>query len=115
MAQGYGKAMKRLVSIALMALALIALASPSLIARAGPLAIAPKMPSVVATAGAPALVWSCKNLGGKRVLPCQFDQAVLTRDEPALAPRPRAGLDTAQALLPFGQLLETELPPPRSS
>jgi hypothetical protein len=107
--------MKRLVSIALMALALIALASPSLIVRAGAHAIAPSAHGVVATARGALPVWSCKNLGGKRVLPCQFDQAVLTRSEPALAPRPRAGLDTAQALLPFGQVLETELPPPRSS
>lgn len=113
--QGYGKAMKRLVSIALMALALIALASPSLLVRAGSHAVVPSAQGVVATIRGASPVWSCKSLGGKRVLPCQFDQAVLTRSEPVLVPRPRAGLDVAQALVPFGHLLETELPPPRSS
>lgn len=105
--------MKRLSSIFMLVLALVALSGPSLGMGLG-LYGAPRHAHVTASSddGA-ALVWTCKDLGGKRVAPCHPDLGVLLAPIAATLPDLTTRTLVSTAPLARGQSPNAELPPPR--
>lgn len=110
MAQG----MKRILSILLLVIAIVALAGPSLNMGLGLNRIAHAYSTQAAVSdGEPITFWSCKGLGGKRVMPCQPDLGVLVAG--LRAPEHSAGVTVAVVATPSrpARWPEAELPPPR--
>lgn len=105
--------MKRLSSILMLVLAIVALSGPSFGMGFGLHGVPQHGHSVTSKDGHAAFVWKCKELGGKRVMPCHPDIGVLV---PALASTPPSlSARSVVRIVPLarGQSPTAELPPPR--
>lgn len=110
----YGRRMKRILSILLLVFAVAALTGPSLTLGLGLNRIAHANSTVtVVSDGDPITFWSCKGLGGKRVMTCHPDLGVLVATlQPPAQPQQMAVL-VGEPLLAQMRWPEAELPPPR--
>lgn len=97
----------------MLVLALVALSGPSLGMGLG-LYGGPQHAQVTASSDdGTALVWKCKDLGGKRVAPCHPDLGVLLAPIYATPPDLTDRTLVRVAPLARGQSPNAELPPPR--
>lgn len=105
--------MMRLMRFFVLTLALLALCAPSV-----SLGMGARMPvwtpmETQVSSGTPTKVFSCKTLGGKRVLPCHPDQGVMAGPSAAIAPPGQLQPPSSVARAFVTTLAEAELPPPR--
>jgi len=105
--------MKSLLSFIVLIFALVALSGPSLGMGLGLHGVPHGGEVVVTSDGGSALIWTCKGLGGKRLLPCHPDLGVLTETPDDHVPALAARAVVIAALLERGQVPSAELPPPR--
>lgn len=103
-----------MLSILLLVFAVAALAGPSFTLGLGLNGIAhAHSTATVVSDGEPITVWSCKSLGGKRVMPCHPDLGVLSGLLREAEPPAPVALSRAVRLPVPTRFPEAELPPPR--
>ena len=106
--------MKRIFSILLLVFAVVVLTGPSLTLGLGLNRIAHASSTVtVVSDGEPITFWSCKGLGGKRVMTCHPDLGVLVAPLQAPSQPPQMAMLVGEPLLVTNRWPEAELPPPR--
>lgn len=106
--------MKRIFSILLLVFAVMALTGPSLTLGLGLNRIVHAGSTVTEVGDSdPITFWSCKGLGGKRLMPCHPDLGVLVASLDAPAQLHRPIMEVAELLPTFTRWPEAELPPPR--
>ncbi|KKB82506.1 hypothetical protein VW29_16165 [Devosia limi DSM 17137] len=106
--------MKRIISILLLVFAVAALTGPSLTLGLGlnRIALAHSTAPVVSD-GEPISFWSCKGLGGKRVMTCHPDLGVLVASLQPPAPQLQLAVLVGEPQVVQMRWPEAELPPPR--
>lgn len=105
--------MNRVLSIVVLIVALVGLCTPSLSQGMGVSGAVWSSNVSQASALTTTRAFSCKSLGGKRVLPCHPDQGVMTGMAAANVPSDKAALSRRIALPESIGGPEAELPPPR--
>ena len=105
--------MSRFLAILALIVALVGLSAPSVslgMGVSGPVWAPFASQSAKA---APANLFSCKSMGGKRTLPCHPDLGVIAGVQAIIVPSTRAPLSLVVELPAASDMPEAELPPPR--